>query len=268
MDLEKDIYIALLLLDGNEDVNKLGNYNLVYGNTNENLAGYFKYFPIKDGNILTIASSGDQILQSVFCGAKEIHAFDYNPLAIYMAKLKVCAFNYLDYQDFNDYILNFDVSYYKKIREYLDNDTRLLWDQIYNNIRYNNQLDNLIIVVNNSRLKKGLYSEYKNYYDTKKKLKNVDINYYCADVYDILNHIPSDIKFDAAFLSNIFDWMNQDKKFKYPLFIKKDLDSFMKDNGMIAVYCSVNGYKDTPLDIIFTDNINADSKNRVLVYKK
>ena len=80
--------------------------------------------------------------------------------------------------------------------------------------------------------------------------------------------MPSNIKLDAVFLSNIFDWMNLKNKVRYPLFIKKELFNYMNDDGMIAVYSSVNGYKDTPLDIIFNDYINVDSKNKVLVYKK
>lgn len=267
MDLEKDICIALLLLDGKEDINKLGNYNLVYGNSNENLGRYFKFFPIKDGNVLTVLSSGDQVLQSVYCGAKNIYAFDYNPLAIYMGKLKICSLNYLNYNDFMSYFTNYEISYYKKIRDYLDNDTKLFWDKIYENIKYKYQFDNFIQSVNNN-ISKESYANYNNYYETQDKMDNVSIKYCCSDAYDIFNFIPSNVKFDAVFLSNIFDWMDQEKKIKYPLFIKKDLVHFMKDNGMIAVYSSVNGYKDTPLDIIFTDYINVDSKNRVLVYKK
>ena len=65
MDLEKDIYVALSIINGKEDINKLSNYNLVYRNSNENLGEYFKQFHIKNGNVLNILSSGDQVLQSV-----------------------------------------------------------------------------------------------------------------------------------------------------------------------------------------------------------
>ena len=267
MDLEKDIYVALSIINGKEDINKLGNYNLVYRNSNENLGEYFKHFPIKNGNVLTILSSGDQVLQSVYCGAKNIYTFDYNPLAIYMGKLKISSLYHLDYNSFMNYFNNYDISYYKKIRDYLDDNTRLFWDKIYKNIKYRNQFDHFIQLGNNYNSKES-YSYYNNYYETQNKIDNVSINYYCTDVYDILNFLPSNIKLDAVFLSNIFDWMNLKNKVRYPLFIKKELFNYMNDDGMIAVYSSVNGYKDTPLDIIFNDYINVDSKNKVLVYKK
>ena len=274
MDLEKDIFIARKIIQGNYNF-KEGHYNTVYNMTNEQLALYFKYFPIKDGNVLTVLGSGDHVLQAVCCGAKSIYAFDYNPLALHMAKLKIKSLSILERNEFLNYFYNidykryFDVSYYKKIRDYLDSYTMKLWDSLYNDFNNHEITDNLI---NNgdsyiNRSEDGFLNRDK-YYLTKKNLENVDINYFCSDVFDVLEKVPSDIKFNAAFLSNIFDWMNLEDAVKYPLFVKRDLDKYLCKDALVAVHSSVNGATSNALSIIFEDKIEYDSHNKVIVYKK
>lgn len=274
MDLEKDIFIARKIIQGNYNF-KEGHYNTVYNMTNEKLVLYFKYFPIKDGNVFTVLGSGDHVLQAVCCGAKNIYAFDYNPLALYMAKLKIKSLSILERNEFLNYLYNidykryFDVSYYKKVRDYLDSYTMKLWDSLYNDFNNHEITDNLI---NNgdsyiNRSEDGFLNRDK-YYLTKKNLENVDINYFCSDVFDVLEKLPSDIKFNAAFLSNIFDWMNLEDAVKYPLFVKRDLDKYLCKDALVAVHSSINGATSNALSIIFEDKIEYDNHNKVIVYKK
>ena len=106
------------------------------------------------------------------------------------------------------------------------------------------------------------------YYLTKNNLENIDIKYLCLDVFDILDKLPSDIKFNAVFLSNLFDWMNLEAAVKYPLFIKRDLDKYLYNDALVAVHSSVNGATSNALSIIFEDKIEYDNHNKVIVYKK
>ncbi len=276
MDLEKDIEVALQFLKGNYSARGKNHCDMIYGMTNEKLALYFKYFPIKDGNVFTVLGSGDFVLQSACFGAKSIYTFDYNPLSLHMGKLKIKSMDVLEWNEFINYYYNsnnlgyFKLKYYKKIREYLDNDTRIFWDAIYSNVRLESQItDNLIMVdsLNKNRSIDGFLHK-DNYYLTKNNLKNIDIKYYCSDVFDILSKIPNDTKFDAVFLSNIFDWMNFEEKIKYPLFIKRDLDNHLDNDAMVAVHSSVNGNISNVLNIVFEDVIDVDKCDKVIVYKK
>ena len=193
-----------------------------------------------------------------------------------MGKLKIKSMDVLEWNEFINYYYNsnnlgyFKLKYYKKIREYLDNDTRIFWDAIYSNVRLESQItDNLIMVdsLNKNRSIDGFLHK-DNYYLTKNNLKNIDIKYYCSDVFDILSKIPNDTKFDAVFLSNIFDWMNFEEKIKYPLFIKRDLDNHLDNDAMVAVHSSVNGNISNVLNIVFEDVIDVDKCDKVIVYKK
>lgn len=274
MDIEKDIFIARKIIQGNYNF-KEGHYNTVYNMTNEKLALYFKYFPIKDGNVFTVLGSGDHVLQAVCCGAKNIYAFDYNPLALYMAKLKIKSLSILERNKFLNYLYNvdykryFDVSYYKMIRDYLDNDTMKFWDSLYSYFNNHEITDNLInngdSYINRSE---DVFLNRDKYYLTKNNLDSVDINYFCSDVFDVLEKLPSDIKFNAAFLSNIFDWMNLEDAVKYPLFIKRDFDKYLYNDALVAVHSSINGATSNALSIIFEDKIEYDDHNKVIVYKK
>ena len=274
MDIEKDIITACEIIKGNYNF-KEGYYNTVYNMTNEQLDLYFKYFPIKNGNILTVLGSGDHVLQASCCGAKSIYAFDYNPLALHMAKLKIKSFSILERNEFLNYFYNteykkyFDVYYYKKVRDYLDSDTTRFWDSLYREFNNYEITDNLInngdSYINRSNL--GFLNRDK-YYLTKNNLENIDIKYLCLDVFDILDKLPSDIKFNAVFLSNIFDWMNLNAAVKYPLFIKRDLDKYLYNDAIVAVHSSVNGATSNALSIIFEDKIEYDNHNKVIVYKK
>ena len=274
MDIEKDIFIARQIIKGNYNF-KEKHYNTVYNMTNEQLDLYFKYFSIKDGNVLTVLGSGDHVLQSACCGAKRIYAFDYNPLALYMAKLKIKSLSILERNEFLNYLYNIDykryfaVNYYKKARDYLDSDTMRFWDSIYREFNNYEITDNLInngdSYINRSNL--GFLNRDK-YYLTKNNLENIDIKYLCSDVFDVLYKLPFDIKFNAIFLSNIFDWMNLDAAVKYPLFIKRDLDKYLSNGALVAVHSSVNGATSNALSIIFEDKIEYDDHNKVIVYKK
>ena len=274
MDIEKDIFIARKIIQENYNF-KEGHYNTIYNMTNEKLGLYFKYFPINDGNVFTVLGSGDHVLQAVCCGAKSIYAFDYNPLALHMAKLKIKSLSILERNEFLNYFYNtdykryFDVSYYKKVRDYLDSDTARFWDSIYSNFNNHEITDNLInngdSYINRSAI--GFLNRDK-YYLTKNNLEDVDIKYLCSDVFDVLDKLPSDIKFNAVFLSNIFDWMNLEDAVKYPLFIKRDLDKYLSNGALVAVHSSVNGATSNALSIIFEDKIEYDEYNKVIVYKK
>ena len=273
-DLKKDIAVALEFLKHNYSARGKNHYDMIYGMTNERLDLYFKYFPIKDSNVLTVLGSGDFVLQSACEGAKKIYAFDYNPLALYMARLKIISMSSLKWNDFRNFFYNenyqgyYNTKYYKKVREYLDEDTRLFWDEIYSNVRSESEITNNLIMIDSlNKSISGFLNEDK-YYLTRENLKDISVNYYCSDVFDVLSKIPNDIKFNVVFLSNIFDWMRLEDAVRYPLFIKRDLYKYLNNKGMVAVHSSVNGNISNVLNIIFEDVINVGKRDKVIVYKK
>ena len=78
-------------------------YSPVYTFTTENLESYFIEMNLEDRKCLTVASSGDQLINLALMGAKKIDCFDYNRITYYIVKLKLAALQDLTYQEFIDY---------------------------------------------------------------------------------------------------------------------------------------------------------------------
>ena len=59
-----------------------------------------KYFDFQNKSLLTIGSSGDQILNSFYYGARDITLFDINEYSKYYIYLKIAAIISLNYKEF------------------------------------------------------------------------------------------------------------------------------------------------------------------------
>ena len=71
---------------------------------------------------------------------------------------------------------------------------------------------------------------------TKLLLSDVDITYCHTDIYGMLDSINADKKYDAVFLSNIYDYLMGWGKRNYPKFIMEDLDKHLNPGAKVAVY--------------------------------
>jgi hypothetical protein len=276
-DVEKDIEAGLSFLNLNINRNLYSNYSCAFCRTNENIDEYFSFFPINDGTILTVAGSGDHVLQATLEGAKNIHVFDKNIFSLYLTKLKVAACKGLKYHEFINYFYGdldysfYNKKYYKIIRKYLDNEALKFWDAMYYKGNFYDNWSSLFLMEdfrfnngNNSFRKEDNYKNLKNY------ILDVSLTYYQFDLFELENYILENEKFDAIFLSNIYDWIKNKygNKKKYEKFIKEELIKYLNDSGMIAVYVTACGYYDKSLENRFKDVIEFNKKDKVIIYKK
>ena len=70
------------------DINNFNNLSQIYSFTTENIAGYFEYLDFTNKNVLTVAASGDHIINAFYKGAEEVYGFDINYLALIFTELK------------------------------------------------------------------------------------------------------------------------------------------------------------------------------------
>lgn len=78
----------------------LHEYFKLYTFTTENITGYIDYFNFENRSLLTVGSSGDQILNAYYNGARDITLFDINEYAKYYVYLKIAAILSLSYTEF------------------------------------------------------------------------------------------------------------------------------------------------------------------------
>ena len=221
-------------------------YCWIYPFTNENVKDCFKNIDLKNKNILTVTSSGDQALNLLLNTKENIDTFDSNPLSKYYVELKIAGIKTLSYEEFILFFYNnmlfkknyyFDKKiYFNKIRKELKDDYLKFWDHLFNNYSIKTINKSYLFTTDYLILKKLIYvNDYMkedNYYKLKETLLNKTINYYDLNI-NSLNKL--DKKYDIIYLSNIIDSFSNDydKSFKS---LNNNLNKISKDNTIILAY--------------------------------
>ena len=228
-ELEEALYTAKERCEGNIilDEASMNGFEEIYPFTTENIAGYIDYFDLQDKSLLTVGSSGDQIINATFKGAKDITLLDINPYAKYYYYLKTAGILELSLTDFNEFFRYndypkvfkynkkvFDKASYKKLKstlKSLDNDSYLFWDELFDMyqpdyIRFslfsNDEYGTSVLS------KSNLYLQSENTYDeTKTKLKELRPEFINEDIFK--SNLTKN--YDNIWLSNIACYLYQDK---------------------------------------------------------
>lgn len=131
MELKKRIDLAYEIC--HEDKKGHDKYTYVYPFTTENISGYIDYLDCKGKDILTVGSSGDQVLNMIKNDAKRITLIDICPFAKDYLSLKLAALEYMDIDTYLDFFC------YKKYYYGLFNNRNS-----FNHIEFMRLLDRLI----------------------------------------------------------------------------------------------------------------------------
>lgn len=219
--------------------------------TNEHLHGFLKSEKLENKRVLTVGSSGDQILYSLINGATDIVCFDICPFAEHYFNLKVACIKNLTFNEFSKYIggtpqiLSPEV--YAKISHSLPKETQEFWDHLFiegfNNYEFNvhrtnTHLTGFDIYLNNkslyNKLQKALYQNYK-------------VEFIESDIREIVDKFKHQPKFDVILLSNIYQyaraWKDKTSRTGEEIFIDtvKDIKSLLNRGGVIQIDYAYSG---------------------------
>lgn len=119
-------------------------FQKLYAFSTENLH-YLSQLPIKNkSHALTITGSGDQALELILLGFKNIYLIDIQPFSQYFAELKFIAIQHLSLQEFKKffYISEQSFSYhsYQKLRQFLSPICESFWNIEYQKHQFNGYL--------------------------------------------------------------------------------------------------------------------------------
>lgn len=248
-DLKKDIEESIKILkngrsyfDSNNKYINFMRYDSIYPYNNEGIKYYYADQNY-DGNILTVASSGDHMLHSILMGATDITLFDINRLTKYYCNLKLAGVRTLSYNDFfsffgkktNEAPALYNIDLYEKVREAMNQDDRFYWDSLY---------DNGICDINVRRRLFNLVSDpsANAYYDLEKyiELSMMAIENFTepkfieSDILCLPDFLEPEKTYSCVFLSNISDYLVGDKLDKYAQVVSKDLYTRLDDGGSIV----------------------------------
>ena len=141
---EETLYKASSTCDGS--FKYISEFSKIYPFATENVSGYIDYFDLKDKSLLTVGSSGDQVLNAFYNGARDITLFDINEYAKFYVYLKIAAILSLSYKEFKAFFFRhgltpfvrnhhmFSPELYEKIKgnlRLLDYESFLFFDELF-----------------------------------------------------------------------------------------------------------------------------------------
>lgn len=276
-------------------------FEKIYPFTTENISGYIDKFKLEDKSLLTVGSSGDQVINACFKGSKDITILDINPYTKFYYYLKVASILELNYDDFFKFIcptnytkfyrINqdlFNQDTFNKIKATLrliDYESYLFWDELFSNYNFKNIYDCLFKndIYETKTIKKinPYLSSEINYNEVKRILTKINVDF----IIDNILNVKLDKKFDNIWLSNIGRYLNLEEiitlirnMFEY-LNTKGELfDYYYKTNEQDSINNMEQINSKTKLDNylnyfhLFDTSINNSysnsKKDAVIVYKK
>jgi len=124
-----------------KDTNKEGKMTSdaqMYIYATEMVAHYYKPFKLEDKRVLTIIGSGDQVLNAMFYGAKEVIGFDINRNSLFLTELKISAILVLSYKEFLEFFSHtkegFSHILYLKMKDFLSKEAEEYFGSLYENV--------------------------------------------------------------------------------------------------------------------------------------
>lgn len=241
---EDDIVVAQRLVTGSYNPLRDDFYHetsIIYKTTNEDVRSYLNLLKDKE-KIFSITASGDQILNSILVGSKDITACDVSHFPKYFLDLKIAAVKSLSLEDYLNFFvitdeenIEFSDKYYDELRSNLDKNSLEFWDHLFGFFDgdeiYNSSLFSREVYTLKHFKERNPYLEKENYKLLRKKLDDVDIKYINTNLGN------SDLSFNES-----YDLVNLSSIMYYgvlrdPKNYLKLLESFnLRDNGMILSY--------------------------------
>ncbi len=241
---EDDIVVAQRLVTGSYNPLRDDFYpetSIIYKTTNEDVRSYLNLLKDKE-KIFSITASGDQILNSILVGSKDITACDVSHFPKYFLDLKIAAVKSLSLEDYLNFFvmtdeenIEFSDKYYDELRSNLDKNSLEFWDHLFGFFDgdeiYNSSLFSRKVYTLKHFKERNPYLEKGNYKLLRKKLDDVDIKYINTNLGN------SDLSFNES-----YDLVNLSSIMYYgilrdPKNYLKLLENFnLRDNGMILSY--------------------------------
>lgn len=211
--------------------------SFIYRTTNEQINKYQDFLKNRE-NTLSIIASGNQILNTIYEGTKNITGFDISTFPKYYLELQIAALNAFGLKDYINFIYGdiddeeFDDMYYT-INPILEKESREFWDGLLNffdfsEITASTLFSNEIVSPRNI-IKKNIYLQNEeNYQRLKNNIQQVNLEYITGDIFSLAKKL--DTKYDFINLSSIIYYNDLNR-------YKEMLETLpLMDNGEALTY--------------------------------
>jgi hypothetical protein len=221
----------------------------VYYSSNEVLDDEFKNFGDMNGKrVLTVGSSGDQLLSAIYYGAKDVTLIDANIFSRYFTEYKIAMIKNFDYETYYNVFFSgyhvekiFEHNVYSKIFHDLSPEAQEFWGTIF--LEETSAEEIVKKFFHDPHGRKMEYFKFEDSYNKcKQNLQSANIHFINAELSEFPKVI--DGKFDLIMLSNIFDYLAHDKNDtrSYIKTINKLFKKYLNPDGKIQAYYSFGSY--------------------------
>ncbi len=220
----------------------------IYSRSTEITDDFLCDFDFKGKRVITVGSSGDQVLTFAFLGCKDITLMDGNPLTPFFVNLKLAALKSLTREEFitffnqdilkqdnNDDFMNMRL--YGKIRSNLDEKTQVFWDKLYDD-EIHKRIFHIYSGVNESSNPPYLTSDEK-YEELRSKIDEVKVSFHHSDISAFHEHAEGEYEFID--LSNIYSYVSKEKYWKA---VESLYQHLSKDGYLKLHYCNKDELND------------------------
>ena len=258
-------------------------YSFIFRCTNEVINSKEYTDCLKDRNkILSVIASGDQILNSILYGAKDIDGFDISIFPKYYLNLKIAAIKELNSKDYIEFFYGknaFNRKVYNKISKNLNPNNKEFWDTLINNPKSKKlAASELFCTEFVDKEDAKYYNPYlyeENYNELKSKINNINIRYHNGDIFELCKKLRKG--YDLVNLSSIMFCEVCPPPFDKQ---KKLYSKFsLGDNGLLLSYVfntdynmRFTGWNELPKEDNFyyvdVEDIDGKKNDGLILYKK
>ena len=221
-------------------------FSLIYPFTTENISGYINEFDLDNKSLLTVGSSGDQVINAAMANCTDQTVIDICPYTKYYFYLKKAMIMSLSLKDFMDFFCYkdypkfchdnkkvFDRDMFDEIKpllRVLDYESYLFWDELFANYKGETVRKSLLSSdEDRSFVLQGMNTYMRDedsFNEAKVKIRSINPKFICEDIFSVnLNR-----KYDNIFLSNIGLYCGIEKLH----LLTQKLDEFLDDKMILS----------------------------------
>lgn len=194
-----------------------------YLSSNEYLMEYMNQFNLKNKRVATVGSSGDQVLNALFYGSRDVTLIDANAYAMAYTEYKIALIKEFDFITFRKKLGTrsiFEWQTYQKISHHLPKNVQQFWDR-------------LMLEQDNEDLSPFYYDNftaidiYRNLTHGYTKLEGVSEFYINENAYNMLKNILLENNFKLEYkIADLFNFPNE-LKGQYYLILLSNINNYM-----------------------------------------
>ncbi len=224
-----------------------GTVNKAYPFSNEQLNKIFRHWNSRGNRVLTVGSSGDQLLNAIYYGARDITVLDANLYAKPYIDYKIAAIKNLTYSEIQLYFIlrkdPFRRKVYSRIFQDLPEDSQEFWGTIFMEQENSDDTYSRICRKNDittSEIQSSFFNSPECYKKLQRRLREgaYNIEFITAEFFDFAKQAFG--TYDTILLSNVYKYVSNRR---FGIVVSDLYENHLRDGGVMQLHYE---FGDTP----------------------